>query len=92
MSKINCNGFLSFIKILTNKDLLQDQPNVLLKDFPSCLLTAVKDGLQLYCETTYSGNGINQMWILENSKCLLENLRSNVLQTISCVKALIFPL
>ena len=51
------------------------------------LLTAVKDGLQSYCETTYSRNGINQMWILKNSKCLLENLRPGVLQTISCVKS-----
>ena len=56
------------------------------------LLTAVKDGLQSYCETTYSRYGINQMWILKNSKCLLENLKSNVLQTISCVNSYDFSI
>ena len=34
------------------------------------LLTHVKQGLQKYCETAYSRNGVNQMWILKNSKKL----------------------
>ena len=32
------------------------------------LLTHIKQGLQKYCETAYSRSGINQMWILQNSK------------------------
>ena len=40
------------------------------------LLTHIKQGLQKYCETSYSRSGINQMWILKNSKELLEHLQS----------------
>ena len=36
----------------------------------------VKQGLQKYCETSYSRSGVNQMWILKNSKELLEHLQS----------------
>ena len=32
------------------------------------LLTHINQGLQKYCETAYSRSGINQMWILKNSK------------------------
>ena len=32
------------------------------------LLTHIKQGLQKYCETADSRSGINQMWILKNSK------------------------
>ena len=39
------------------------------------LLTHIKQGLQKYCETAYSRSGINQMWILKNSKELLEHLK-----------------
>ena len=31
------------------------------------LLTYIKQGLQKYCETSYSRSGVNQMWILKNS-------------------------
>jgi len=34
------------------------------------VLSAVKDGLQTYCDTAYSRKGIYQMWILKNSKNL----------------------
>jgi hypothetical protein len=40
------------------------------------ILTAVKDKRQMYCATTYARNGVNQMWILENSKELLANLKA----------------
>jgi hypothetical protein len=36
----------------------------------------VKEGQQKYCETFYSRSGINHMWILKNSKDLLDNLQS----------------
>jgi len=28
------------------------------------IISAVKTGLQSYCDTSYSRNGVNQMWIL----------------------------
>ena len=40
------------------------------------LLTHIKQGLQKYCETAYSRSGMNQLWILKNSKELLEHLKS----------------
>jgi hypothetical protein len=38
------------------------------------ILSTIKKHLQQYCETMYSTSGINQMWILKNSKDLLHNL------------------
>jgi hypothetical protein len=40
------------------------------------ILSAVKEGQQKYCETVYSRSSINHMWILKNSKDLLDNLQS----------------
>ena len=40
------------------------------------LLTHIKQGLQKYCDTAYSRSGVNQMWILKNSKELLDHLKS----------------
>jgi hypothetical protein len=40
------------------------------------ILTAVKERLHMYCATVYTRSGVNQMWILKNSKELLENLTS----------------
>jgi hypothetical protein len=37
----------------------------------TCILSAVKTGLQSYCDTSYSRGGVNQMWILKNSKYFL---------------------
>jgi hypothetical protein len=36
----------------------------------TCILSAVKTGLYNYCDTSYSRGGVNQMWILKNSKDL----------------------
>jgi len=36
------------------------------------ILSAVKTGLHSYCETSYSSGDVNQMWILKNSKNVLE--------------------
>jgi hypothetical protein len=44
------------------------------------ILSAVKEGQQKYCETVYSRSGINHMWILKNSKDLLDNLKSRPLR------------
>ena len=51
------------------------------------LLTAVKEGLQKYCDTAYSRSGLNQMWILKNSKALFENLDSRSLKTVRHIKS-----
>ena len=40
------------------------------------LLTHIKQSHQNYCGTAHSRSGINQMWILKNSKDLLEHLKS----------------
>jgi hypothetical protein len=34
-------------------------------------MSAVKEGQQKYSETVYSRSGINDMWILKNSKDIL---------------------
>jgi hypothetical protein len=41
------------------------------------MLTAVKEGLQMYCATVYARRAVNQM-ILKNSKELLESLKSHI--------------
>ena len=40
------------------------------------LLTHIKQGLQKYCETAYSRNGINESLILKNSKEFVDHLKS----------------
>jgi hypothetical protein len=37
------------------------------------------------CETVYSHSGINHMWILKNSKDLLDNLKSRSLSQVSSI-------
>jgi hypothetical protein len=50
------------------------------------ILSAVKEGQQKYCETVYSRSGINHMWILKNSKYLLDNLKSRSFSHVSSIK------
>ena len=54
------------------------------------LLTHIKQGLQKYCETAYFRSGINQMWILKNSKELLEHLKSPAFNHITSIKSFDF--
>ena len=49
-------------------------------------LTAVKEKLQTYCATTYARSGVNQMWILRNSKELLSNLKAQNFSQINSIK------
>jgi hypothetical protein len=44
---------------------------VMIKSIAKYILSAVKTGLHSYCDTSYSRGGVNQMWILKNSKDLL---------------------
>ena len=53
-------------------------------------LTHIKQGLQKYCETAYSRSGVNQMWILKNSKELLEHLKSPNFNNITSIKSFDF--
>ena len=46
----------------------------------------MKDDLKKYCDVIYSHSGINQMWILKNSKELLDNLQSLSLTSIHSIK------
>ena len=54
------------------------------------LLTHIKQGLQKYCETAYSRCGVNQMWILKNSKELLEHIQSPNFNHIISIKSFDF--
>ena len=54
------------------------------------LLSRIKQGIQKYCETSYSRNGVNQMLILKNSKELLENLQSQNFNHITSIKSFDF--
>ena len=54
------------------------------------LLTHIKQGLQKYCETAYSRSGVNQMWILKNSKELLDHLQSPNFNLITNIKSFDF--
>ena len=54
------------------------------------LLTHIKQGLQKYCETAFSRSGVNQMWILKNSKELLEHLKSPNFNNITSIKSIDF--
>ena len=51
------------------------------------ILSAIKDGLQSYrtCETAYFRGGVNKMWILKNSKDLLEYIQSNSLSSCNSI-------
>jgi hypothetical protein len=53
-------------------------------------MSAVKEGQQKYCETVYSRSGINHMWIMKNSKDLLDNLKSRSFSQVSSIKTLDF--
>ena len=54
------------------------------------ILSAVKEGQQKYYETVYSCSGINHMWILRNSKDLLDNLKSSSFSLVSSIKTFDF--
>ena len=54
----------------------------------TCILLAVKTELQSY--TGYSKGGVNQMWILKNSKDLLEYMHSRSLSPCNSIKTFDF--
>ena len=46
--------------------------------------------MQKYCDIVYSRSGINQMWILKNSKQLLHNLHSHSIASVNSIKTFDF--
>ena len=56
------------------------------------ILTAVKEGLQKNCDTAYARSCVNQMWILKNSKELLENLKAQSLHSVNSIKSFDFSI
>ena len=54
------------------------------------LLTHIKQGLQKYCKKSYLRSGVNQMWILKNSKELLEHLQSSNFNHITSIESFDF--
>jgi hypothetical protein len=86
-------GFLHYTSVRSNRVILLGLPNVPPKPFSkflTCILSAVKIGLQSYCDTSYSMGGVNQIWILKNSKELLEYIQSRSLFFCNSIKAFKF--
>ena len=52
----------------------------------TCIASAVKIGLQGYCDTSYSRDCVNQMLILKNSEDLLEYIQSRSLSACNSIK------
>ncbi|MEW8546858.1 MAG: hypothetical protein AB2693_25365 [Candidatus Thiodiazotropha sp.] len=50
----------------------------------------MKDGLQKYCDFSYARSGVNQMWILKNSKEVLESLKAQALFEVDSIKSFDF--
>ena len=53
------------------------------------ILTAVKEGLQKYCDAVYARSGVNLMWILKNKE-LLEILKARSLHSANSIKSFDF--
>ena len=86
-------GFQRCTKIHINTDSLRVHRSVRPSLYPfysqNCL-HIIKQGLQKYCETSYSRSGANQMWILKNSKELLEHYQSPNFNHITSIKSFDF--
>ena len=54
------------------------------------ILTAVKKGLQKYCDTAYFRSGVNQISTLKNSKEFLGNLKAQYLHSVNSIKSFNF--
>jgi hypothetical protein len=54
------------------------------------IISVVKTLLQSYCDTSYSRGGVNQMWILKNSKDMLEYIQWRSLSSSISLKYLTY--
>ena len=57
---------------------------------PCIIYYIYEDGLQKYCATAYPRSGVNQTWILKNSKELLDNLKSMSFSKVDSIKTFDF--
>jgi hypothetical protein len=77
------------LAILCYETQLEKFPNSVfqLRVTNSCVegRAAVKTGLQRYCDTSYSMGGVNQIWIMKNSKDLLEYIQSRSLSSCNSI-------
>ena len=64
-----CTGYQNYISIHTNNDIS-------LSKLLTSILAVVKPGQQKYHDTNFSRSVVNQIWILKNSKDLLDTLFS----------------
>ena len=89
---LNCTGFLNLTRIRSSRDIAGSAKCSIkpLSQILTRILTAVKEGLQKYCDTAYARGGVNQMWILKNSKELLENLKAQSLHSVNSIKSFDF--
>jgi hypothetical protein len=78
MNFFTSTGYPNFTKHLTNKDswLVPKMFYITSVNTPYKNTTNCKERLHMYCSTVYARSGVYQMWILKNSKELLENLKS----------------
>ena len=72
-------GYLSYIRTLMGKGLLQRQTNVLLNRCLNCLLytclAKIICHFREYCNGIYNRTGVNCFWIVDNSQQVLNRLR-----------------
>ena len=85
-------GFLNYTSVLSNSYIAgsakcSTKP---LSKLLTCIHSAVKTGLQSNCDTSYSRGGVNQMWILNNSKDLLEYIQSRSLSSCNSIRTFDF--
>ena len=81
-------GFRRCTKIHINIDSLRVHQSVR----PSLCPFYSQNCLHKYCKTAYSRSGINQMWILKNSKELLHHLKSPNFNLITNIKSFDFSI
>jgi len=68
-------GYQSYTSVHANNGISQELPSVQSSLFfliLTSILTAVKTDLHEYHDTCFSRSGVNRMWILKNSKDLLD--------------------
>ena len=82
MSTMTGNPIYNLTAMSSDK-ILQNHCSVML----TRILTAVKEGLQKYCDIAYARSVVNQMLILKNSKELEENLKAQSLHSVNSIKS-----
>jgi hypothetical protein len=85
-------GFLNYASVVTNSIILLGLPKVQrnLSKWLTSTLSAVKSGLQNYYDTSYLRGSVRQLWILKNSKYLLEYIQPMSLSSCNSIKTFDF--